>query len=101
LHAIVVKIKNVGTTPIWQPSVFIDFKKHFPNRNQEIGRIKDINDGSSAAGALALVIESQETVVSFANQNVTDKAFAVTYSVRVSANRNLEWFSAKTVTNKA
>jgi len=102
IHAIALTAKNVGGSTIWNPKPRIIMHIHGPKDVEQHRVITNWWEGSGNEDQkTAIVIDPAETVGFFAQQNIPDKAWAVTYMVSLQADRGDVWSICKTVSNKS
>lgn len=102
LHAITLRVKNAGSSTIWNPTAMVTVVIHGPEPtpNEEIRHWdtpQAVVDVSDTFG----LIESDESVSFFALRYIPKTAWAVTYTASISADTGDVWFASQTVTNSA
>jgi hypothetical protein len=100
LHAITLTAKNVGGSTIWNPSPELVIITHMEEESLE--RITDWWDEPTGdeQRLTAPVIDPDEAVTFFAQREIPQQAWAVTYTACVRADTGDAWFTAKTVSNE-
>lgn len=101
IHAITVKIENVGQLPIWNPSPVTVAKVHGPD-DSEKDRVVDNWSRppfTSDKELETVVIETGETISFFAHQKIPKEVWAVTYSTSIKSESKDIWATNLTVSN--
>jgi hypothetical protein len=104
LHSLTIKVKNVGTAPIWEPRVEIAAFPHGPTEVKLLGALwapPIIADEFESNGeGRSPMIDTGETASFFAQQEVSDQAWAVTYKIKVEASNGDAWLEFIALRNK-
>ena len=101
MHAVIVEVKNIGTLPIWSPSLVLTVVQHGPN-----GEKAEVLDSWSIArsprgeaGTVA-VIDSGETAPFWTDLEFSSDIWAVFYTAFVHSGEGEIWKKVMAVRNK-
>ena len=96
LHAIDLDIKNIGSVPIWNPTVVLRIQQH----GQSVGEPEEIDDWQDPFPIdRGSVIDTQESQQFYVWRRIPEDTWAVTYWVKVSTSRGEAWTRAITIAN--
>jgi len=103
MHAITVRVKNVGTVTIWEPRPIIDGVEHRADgmeRRFQIARWYEPSETSGDPPQVGL-LDSGESGDFFAQRTFDADVWAVTYAPTVRCASGDSWTKLKTVANRS
>lgn len=107
IHAITLKVKNVGGSTIWHPTPRLRFKCYGQAADSATGEIafSDVTEAPSemrdTAAASFSVIETEETVSFFAVREVPEAVWVAVYKATLTADSGDVWTAYCSVANVA
>lgn len=99
LHAVTLLARNIGGATVWEPHPKLEMRIHGP---PTVSRTLTVDDWWKEEGVrqgAAAVIDPGECVRFFAQHEVSERAWAVTYVGGIRADQGDAWSVSKTVTN--
>ncbi len=97
LHAIRVKVRNVGSVPLWEPSISLKVNGY---GTRAYSRRRSIESKCEGLEEGIRVIDSGESTPFFTHEQVPKELWVVTYVVTLTAKSGDVWQETVTVSNK-
>jgi hypothetical protein len=100
LHAISIRLKNIGPVPLWDPTISLRIQAYGPTPSAPV-EIKGwrLEHTDSTDGEEACVIDSQEYALYHADRLVATDIWAVRYEAAVRTAAGDTWFGMTTIAN--
>lgn len=101
MHAIIVEVKNIGTLPIWNPSLVLAIVESGPDGERErvLDKWSEVKSPKGESGTAA-VIDSGETAPFWTAIEVAESTWAVFYTAFVHSDAGEIWKRVSVVKNK-
>jgi len=99
LHAVSVRLKNIGPVSIWDPRIRLRIQHHAASRSDEV-EVKGFRlEPTGSDEDATCIIDSDESALYHAEHLVDTRVWAVRYAAEVRSSAGDTWFAMTTVAN--